>query len=89
MYDDPFFLEGTPLGVGLLTELNQLGYEPVRSNYPYINYGSISPRFSTPNRFAVPLGPFHTHAINADLQKVYGKHTIGRSRLSRLPFPQF
>jgi hypothetical protein len=82
MYDDSSFLEGTPLGVGLLTQLNQLGYEPVRSNYPYINYGSIAPRFSTPNQFAVPLGPFHTHAINADLQKVYGKHNIGLGYLA-------
>jgi len=46
MYDNTSFLEGTPLGLGLLNQLNQLNYEPVRSNYPYINYGSVSPRFS-------------------------------------------
>jgi hypothetical protein len=82
MYDNTSFLEGTPLGVGLLTQLNQLNYEPVRSNYPYINYGSVSPRFTTPDQFAVPLGPFHTHAINADIQKIAGKHTIGAGYLA-------
>jgi hypothetical protein len=77
MYDNTSFLEGTPLGVGLLNALNAAAFEPVRDNYPYVPYGSLSPRFSEPTQFAVPLGPFHTHAINVDISKITGKHTIG------------
>ncbi|HEV2382893.1 MAG TPA: TonB-dependent receptor [Terriglobia bacterium] len=82
MFDDSSFLEGTPAGVGLLNALGAAQFEPVRDNYPYVPYGSLSPRFSSPTQFAVPLGPFHTHAINADLQKVAGKHTLGLGYLA-------
>ena len=82
MYDNTSFLEGTPLGVGALNAMNQLAFEPVRDNYPFVPYGSMGSRFSQPTQFAVPLGPFHTHAINADLQKIAGKHTIGLGYLS-------
>ncbi len=82
MYDNTSFLEGTPLGVAALNALNALAYEPVRDNYPYIPYGSLSPRFNEPDQFAVPLGPFHTHAINADIQKIAGKHTLGAGYLA-------
>ena len=82
MFDDSSFLEGTPLGVGVLNALNALQFEPVRDNYPFVPYGSLSPRFTEPTQFAVPLGPFHTHAINADLQKVAGKHTLGAGYLA-------
>ena len=82
MYDNTSFLEGTPLGVGALNAMNQLQFEPVRDNYPFVPYGGLSPRFSSPTQFAVPLGPFHTHAINADLQKIAGKHTIGAGYLA-------
>jgi hypothetical protein len=82
MYDNTSFLEGTPLGVAALAAMGQTDFEPVRDNYPFVPYGGMSPRFSSPTQFAVPLGPFHTHAINADLQKIAGKHTIGAGYLA-------
>ncbi len=77
MYDDSSFLIGTPAGLGLLNSTNNIAIEPVRSNYPYVNQVGLSPRLSGTSQFAVPLGPFHTHAINGDLQKISGHHTLG------------
>ena len=77
MYDDSSFLIGTPAGLALLNSTNNIAIEPVRSNLPYVNQVGLSPRLSGTSQFAVPLGPFHTHAINGDLQKISGHHTLG------------
>jgi hypothetical protein len=81
MYDNAPFLIGTPAGVPLAQATNQIGINPPKNGFPLLTQVSLSPRLGATSQFAVPLGPFHTQVLNADLQKVAGHHTLGAGYL--------
>jgi hypothetical protein len=67
----------TPGGTSLIAATNQSAILDNVNGLPLVPVISLEPRLTGTNQVGAPIGPFRTHEITADIQKIHGSHTFG------------
>lgn len=72
-----YFYGSVPGGNALLAATGMGNALQEQGGIPLVPEISIAPRLSSTYQYAIPQGPFRTHQLNFDVQKVHGSHTFG------------
>jgi Carboxypeptidase regulatory-like domain len=67
----------TPGGQSLIDATNQGAILDNENGFPLVPYVTIGPRLTGTSQSDAPIGPFRTHEITGDIQKVHGANTFG------------